>query len=465
MNHLEILTALCDLPTAPYCEGEVIAWLRAWSARHEGTIRNWQDKAGNVYLEYRKGRAGRGLRGLEAHRDHAGGTPVRTPAAPGGPLVWEAHMDHPGFTVERQRRDGRIEAVFRGGVKPSHFKGARVRFWLPAAGEWIASRVLEVKTVRNQRHMKVLLTVPARGTRLPAGTLGMWDLPEAAQRRGLFAARVCDDLAGLAAIICALEELMAHGVRAHVVALCSRAEEVGFAGVLAACEKGWVPKGSPVIGIETSKAFAASPQGAGPIIRVGDRTGIFSAGLTHFLTQTAGRMADEDGGFKYQRKLMDGGTCNSTAFAAYGYDAGGICLALGNYHNMYDRTAIGPHAPYRAPVARAGPGIASETISLADFEGLVRLLVETARHIGEYRPGMERSAGGCRRCTGWNRRRCYMDRPAGGLGAPRRREYRPSSCFECFRALHFSLILRPHSRFSQGDTSASRPRKNVVSRN
>jgi hypothetical protein len=31
---------------------------------------------------------------------------------------------------------------------------------------------------------------------------------------------------------------------------------------------------------------------------------------------------------------MDGGTCESTAFVAYGYQAGGMCLALGNYHNM-----------------------------------------------------------------------------------------------------------------------------------
>jgi len=388
MNHIEILTAMCNLPTAPYCEGEVIAWLLAWAKGHEGAIRTGRDPAGNVYLTYRKGRAGRAPQALNAHLDHADGTPVKAPAALGGPLVLEAHMDHPGFTVTRQRREGTIEAVFRGGVKPSHFKGARVRFWQAGAREWSASKVLEVKTVPNERHMKVLLAAPRDGRRLAAGTLGMWDLPEAAQRRGLFAARVCDDLAGLAAIICTLEELILHRVPAHVVALCSRAEEVGFAGVLAACEHGWVPRGAPVIGLETSKAYPESPQGAGPIIRVGDRTGIFSAGLTHFLAQTAGRLADEAGGFKYQRKLMDGGTCNSTAFAAYGYDAGGLCVALGNYHNMFDRGAVGPHAPFRPPVAKAGPGIASETIDLGDFQGLVRLLVETARHIGEYRPGM-----------------------------------------------------------------------------
>ena len=32
--------------------------------------------------------------------------------------------------------------------------------------------------------------------------------------------------------------------------------------------------------------------------------------------------------FRFQRKLMDAGSCESTAFAAYGYLATGICLAL-----------------------------------------------------------------------------------------------------------------------------------------
>jgi endoglucanase len=352
------------LPTAPYQEEHVVEWLRQWAAEKDGAVSFRRDRAGNVYVEYAHG--AKGVRG-------------------GVPVVLEAHMDHPGFRVVRQRRSGEIEAEFRGGVKPSHFKGARAKFWVE--GKWIGARVVEVKTVRNKRHMKVRL-MPARGARVKAGALGMWDLPEAAERRGLFAARVCDDLAGVAAIVCALEELIARRARGHVVALFSRAEEVGFAGALAACEHGWIDKRSPVVGVETSRAMPEAGQGAGPIIRVGDKTGIFSAGLTHFVTQVAGRIADEDAGFKYQRKLMDGGTCESTAFTAYGYDAAGVCLALGNYHNMFDRAFVGRHAPYRAPVSKAGAGIASETIDVGDFGGLVRLLVEVAVGIGEYVPGM-----------------------------------------------------------------------------
>ena len=154
----------------------------------------------------------------------------------------------------------------------------------------------------------------------------------------LFSARVCDDLAGVAATVSASSNPLHRHTKppAHLIGpLLAAAEEVGFAGVLAVCENRWIPKHSPVIGLETSKASPAAPQGAGPVIRVGDRTGIFSPGLTHFITQSAGHLADDAPAaapFLYQRKLMDGGTCNSTAFAAYGYDSAGICLALGNYH-------------------------------------------------------------------------------------------------------------------------------------
>ena len=157
--------------------------------------------------------------------------------------------------------------------------------------------------------------------------------------------------------------------------------------MLAACENRWLPKESPVIGLETSKAFPTSPQGAGPIIRVGDRTGIFSPGLTHFLTQTAGHLADaakSAAPFTYQRKLMDGGTCNTTAFAAYGYDAAGLCVALGNYHNMSIKGDIGHNDP---AAASAGPGIASETINIQDFANLITLLHETTTRLPTYTPG------------------------------------------------------------------------------
>ena len=375
-RQLEILRSICDLPTAPYCEQHVIAWLLAWAEKQGKAIKVRRDGVGNVYLEYRRGKAAK------------------------TPLVVEAHMDHPGFWVTGQKRDGRVEAEFRGGVKPSHFEKAGVRFWVndPVAvgnvkpiavkGRWVKTRVEGVKQVKGERVLRV--TLAAVKEKLSTGTLGMWDLPDAAvggrgnEKGQVFAARVCDDLVGVAAIVCMLEGLIAGKVEAHLIGLCSRAEEVGFAGVLAVCERRWIRKGSPVIGLETSKASANAPQGGGPVIRVGDRTGVFSAGLTYFLSQTAVHIADEDGSFKYQRKLMDGGMCNSTAFLAWGYDSAAMCVALGNYHNMAIRGEAGWKA---AAGGKTGKGIASETIHVGDFLGMVQILVEAGRRIGMYRPG------------------------------------------------------------------------------
>lgn len=367
---LEVLTDLCNLPTAPYCEQHVIAYLLAWAKQRRKHIRVKRDAVGNVYLHYR-----------------------HNPAKGAPPLVIEAHMDHPGFVSLGTAADGRLRAEFRGGVRPDNFRDARAAFWLndppatsahvatPARGRWVVVPVVAVESVTDEDHQLVTLEKPAEP--IPPGTLGMWDLPDAAVEGDLFTARVCDDLGGVAAILRLLEELIATNAPGHVIGLCTRAEEVGFAGVLAAARNTWVPRKARIIGLETSKAFPYAPQGAGAIVRVGDRTGTFSTGLTHFLSARAGDIAAADADFRWQRKLMDGGTCNSTAFTAYGYDAAAMCVALGNYHNMTAPGEIGWNVG-----GRAGPGIGSESIHLHDFAGMVRVLVAAAGQIHAYTPGL-----------------------------------------------------------------------------
>src|SRR5262249_46698571 len=54
------------------------------------------------------------------------------------PVVFSAHMDHPGF-VARRSRGLRLEADFLGGVADAYFKGARARFF-PVHDPAIAAR-------------------------------------------------------------------------------------------------------------------------------------------------------------------------------------------------------------------------------------------------------------------------------------------------------------------------------------
>jgi endoglucanase len=58
---------------------------------------------------------------------------------------------------------------------------------------------------------------------------------------------------------------------------------------------------------------------------------------------------------------MDGGTCEATAFAGFGYRAGGLCLPLGNYHNI--GKGLRPRAEY---------------VSVSDLVQLTKLIVAAA---------------------------------------------------------------------------------------
>ena len=67
---------------------------------------------------------------------------------------------------------------------------------------------------------------------------------------------------------------------------------------------------------------------------------------------------------------MSGGTCEATAFGAYGHRATGLCLPLGNYHNMVDIDGVA--------AGTADAVLGPEEISLDDFDGLVDLMLVAA---------------------------------------------------------------------------------------
>jgi putative aminopeptidase FrvX len=173
-------------PTAPYREGAVIAWIREFASGAPGLLLR-EDRDGN--LELRR-------RGVARSR---------------APLVFNAHMDHPGFRAIRStrgRRGVRVDALFLGGVRREFFPGARARFFGPDAdrGASVRARVVATRIVRGALHVRL----EAKRS-VAAGALGMWDLPAfriAKGRRGTrLVGRVADDLVGVAAILALFERL------------------------------------------------------------------------------------------------------------------------------------------------------------------------------------------------------------------------------------------------------------------
>jgi endoglucanase len=183
---------------------------------------------------------------------------------------------------------------------------------------------------------------------------------------------VCDDLAGAAACLTMLDELLSKPPKATVAVLLTRAEEVGFVGAMAVATKPkLLRKSDRVIAIECSAAQPYAPQGGGAIIRVGDRTSVFNSDLTYFISTEADALAKRDRRFTYQRALMPGGTCEATVYDVYGFTAASICVPLGNYHNMdRDRRRIGP-----------------EFIDLNDWRSMTKLFIHLARRGHEWKPG------------------------------------------------------------------------------
>ncbi len=330
------LIDLTHLPTTSGHEGRVVEWVTRWVQRRED-LRLRTDRAGNLLIT------------IKGRKRHA-------------PVIATAHMDHPGWVVEAV--EGRsVSARFMGGVMPPYFEAASVVFFTEGGAE-----------VRGvvERYADKIGTIRTNTGGVDVGDIGRWwfDKRSLGVKGGVLRAPACDDLAGVAASLAALDRARRKPQLNHFGVLLTRAEEEGLLGAIAACELGTIPEGSRLLSIETSRSFPDSPIGGGPVIRVGDRSSIFDAALTNQLTDAA-RAA----GVVHQRKLMAGGTCEATAFGAYGQRATGLCLPLGNYHNMVDIDGV---------AAGTAEGVVGpEEISLDDFDGLVDLMLVAASDLDE----------------------------------------------------------------------------------
>ena len=193
---------------------------------------------------------------------------------------------------------------------------------------------------------------------------------------GLVHTHACDDLAAVAAALAAFDGISRDASLAHVALLFTRSEEIGFIGAIGAAREGSVPKGARLVCLENSRSFPHdSPIGAGPIVRVGDRLSVFTPELTNRVGDIAAAHAKDNPAFKYQRKLMPGGACEATAFAAYGIASTCVCLPLGNYHNMEEIDAV--------LAGNKKPRVGREFISADDYHWLVELLEVVARRLDD----------------------------------------------------------------------------------
>ncbi len=334
-RHITWLEQLTDRLSVAGREERAVAWVEAWVARRSD-LRLRKDPSGNLLITFRRRR--------------------------GRPHTWlTAHLDHPGFLIGPETASNAHRFEFRGGVLDPYFEDAPVEIHTPRG---VRSARVEELVVEGRRRTGTL-RLRGGGPKPEPGDLGRWRFRarDLGVRGDRLRAHAIDDLAGVAAVLSAFDDLR-HSTP-DVGLLLTRAEEVGFVGAIAACEAQVLPADAEIICVEMSRSFVDSPIGGGPIVRVGDASSSFDADLTNRATATARALARRSS-FAWQRKLMVGGSCEATAFGAFGYAATCLCLPLGNYHNMADIAAVQEgERPAR---------VAPETISLADFTGLVALL-------------------------------------------------------------------------------------------
>lgn len=329
----KLLRELLSAPTASFCEDAVLEIIHARCEKLKN-LKLYSDQYKNLVAHYRY-----------------------RPAKKRTPLAFAAHTDHPAFVANKMIDPKHVQAEFRGGVNDRFFVGSKVRFY--AEGGIIRGKISSLHMTKPSKRRPIISEPKLADIKVPQeiapGTIGMWDLPDPELKADLVHARGCDDITAVAAIIALLERLAKKQAHAEVYALFTRAEEVGFIGAIGAAKIGTIPTQLPIIAIENSSAMAGAEIGGGPVLRVGDKASIFTPELTQFCGRVATDLASRRKSFAFQRKLMDGGTCESTAYMAYGYAATGICLALGNYHNMDMKKGK----------------IASEYISLSDWHRMV----------------------------------------------------------------------------------------------
>ncbi|MFZ5594450.1 MAG: hypothetical protein ACOY4D_09385 [Pseudomonadota bacterium] len=350
-HQYRLLLDILAQPTAPFREEHVIATVSR--ALEESKVPFFADPMGNLVVG-----AGSRKEYLDLAREKSA-EPLR---------MFIAHMDHPGFHGVEWLAARRLKVRWHGGAPVKHLAGARV--WLADGNGWAGSGLLaNIKLTASKRTIasaEVRLDTPLD---LPAKTLyGGFQFRAPVWRSGRrLYTKAADDLAGVFAIVATAQEFFRRRRTAKppFLGLLTRAEEVGFIGAIGHFELGWLDQSrgrrpAVCVSLEASRTLPGAVVGKGPVVRLGDRRTVFQPGGLKVLADLAEQILPG----RHQRRIMDGGACEATAATVYGFDAIGLSVPLGNYHNQGFEG--GPDCP-------RSDGPAPEFVHLDDIAGELAL--------------------------------------------------------------------------------------------
>lgn len=381
-EEIQHLKRLLSLPTAPYREHFVKAYCAEFLGIH--AVPFFEDAIGNLVV------------GFSSYEHYKKALRQDAQVSKGEPLKMViAHMDHPGFHGAKWLSSNRLEILWHGGSPVKNLIEQKM-WWAMNADPMAVKRQARIKKVvlnhKKNSLKRAVIELESPPWQRPSKNTGHYSATSSHSVRerarsqirpgpreifGAFAFKApvwqqgqclytggADDIIGVFSILSCAASLWSNrsklsGARKNFVGLLSRAEEVGFIGTLGHFEK-VLPKNRKrelmVLSLEASRTLPGALIGSGPVLRLGDRFSIFDSHYSHALLQTAKSAL----GSRYQRRIMDGGTCEATPAIAYGHRAVGISVPLGNYHNICCEGA---------PGARAKMGPAPEFVDIRDVEG------------------------------------------------------------------------------------------------
>ncbi len=342
----KFLEELLAIPTAPFREQTVKGYL--FKVLTAQKIAHFEDPSGNIVV------------GVKNQKEYLklvkqkSKDPVR---------VFMAHLDHPGFHGTKWASQDVLEATWYGGSPRAFLEGAEVYV---SNGHGIEDRgtILSVELNKSQSAI-AKLKIKVKGV-AKKDTVRAEDLFGAFQFRShvwkenqIYYTKAADDLVGAFSIVTLAKKMKGK----PMIGLLTRAEEVGYIGAIHHFDLGWLKNANrPIlcISLETSRTLPGADIGKGAILRIGDRNTTFDAGALKVFWE----MAERKFKGKYQRRIMDGGTCEASVSIAHGFPTVGISVPLGNYHNQ---------SLEGGPDSRGKDGPAPEFIHEDDIQGLLNL--------------------------------------------------------------------------------------------
>jgi putative aminopeptidase FrvX len=250
-------------------------------------------------------------------------------------LALVAHTDHPGFHLIEKLKPGLWKARWLGGAPPK-VKGSTVAVYNPRFPHAVTKGTIKSDKVHGNKDSGFLIEIGKKyrqSSILDASCFGTFDFSGYRRRGNRISTRAADDLAGVAIILSTFERLSPKE-RRNMVGIFTRAEEIGFRGAIGIIESGILGPQHKIISLEASRQMDGARIGRGPIIRLGDKKTLFDSGITARLDGAAAELSKRDRGFKTQRRIMNGGTCEATVFNLNGIPSSGLAVPLGNYHNQ-----------------------------------------------------------------------------------------------------------------------------------